>query len=802
MKVPLTWLSDFIELKKSPEEIGEILTLSGHEVEEIYDPYQKLGELITVKILEIIQLEDLKDLVLCKVTDGKAIYSVLTGAKDKVKPNLIVGLAKANSYTFDYKKIEKKEVKGFVSEGKFLSPFEAGVSEERQDLLIFPEGIPLGISIYEILKISEPVLDIAITPNRGDLLSILGIARELNLLCDWEINYPQWKEELKKGSSFLGKISILDSEGCFRYMGRLFSGIEVKESPFWLQKRLFLCGLRPINNIVDITNYVLLELGQPLHAFDWSKIEGKEIIVRRAKPGESLLMLDGVIREFSEEDLVIADKKKALVLAGIMGGEESGVKEGTQEVFLESAWFNPRKIRLSGQRHRLTTESSYRFERKVDPEGILAGLLRATELILQTVKPSDISEIIDAYPSPITSPKIKINPQKIFKILGFEMERSFIEKTFKKLGKLEKTRYSLVVEPFSYRQDLTIPEDLIEELARLYGYDQIPTIYPLGKLKPPSEDSSFKLVKKIRDLLKGFGLNEVITYSFINPEILKKLFLPSDYRLNYLELSNPISLALSVMRTTLLPGLLEVAKVNSHREVENLSLFEIGKIFLPPLEGSQDLAEERLSLGILLKGCKRVPPYEGYQKPFDIFDLKGILEELFSALNLKVVLQPYSSEPFLKKGLSYDLILEDKKIGWFGAFKNYYLEELDLKGFLFVAEIDLEPLIAASKSSQTWKEIKKPPKFPATFRDISALIDRTISIERILEFFRNLDWAYLEKIELIDVYIGPSIPTDKKSLTLRFWYRAKDRTLLDEEINLLQEELAKRFFDYFKAIPR
>jgi phenylalanyl-tRNA synthetase beta chain len=799
MRVPLSWLSEFIELTGSPEEIAEILTLSGHEVEEIYDPFAKLGELITVRIIEVIPLEALREVVLCRVTDGKEELYVFTTAKDQVKPNLIVGLAKSGSLTFTHQKVEPRELKGFTSGGMFLSPFEAGLSGERDKLLTFSEDTPIGVSIYQVLKVSEPVLDVAITPNRGDLLSILGIARELNLICGWTLKPLEFEETLKKGRPFPGKISIQDKEGCFRYAGRYFAGIKVEESPFLIRKRLFLCGLRPINNIVDITNYVLLETGQPLHAFDWKRIAGREIIVRRAIPGERLLMLDGVERALTGEDLVIADAEKALVLAGIMGGEDSGVSVETTEIFLESAWFNPKSIRLSGQRHRLTTDSSYRFERKVDPEGVLTGLLRATDLIFKLLNPSETSEIVDVISFPFTSPLINITTEKIYQVLGFQISPSFIEDTFKKLGEVSSKEGTYQVKPHTYRQDLAIPEDLVEEIARLYGYDRIPTTYPQAELRAKALNPIITLERKLKTLLTGFGLTEVITYSFVNPETIRQLNLSSeDRRTKTLELSNPIASHLSVMRTSLLPGLIEVARFNASREVEDLNLFEIGKVFFP----DEELADEKPSLGILLKGERRTEPWEGRKRPVDIFDLKGLLEELFSALRFPVEFRPYSEEPFLKRGDSFDLYLGEKRIGWAGALKKFILEELDLKGPFLVAEIELSEVLKAYSGLRGGLGVRKPPKFPSTFRDLSFLVDKGLPFLEVLNYIKSLDWPYLERIELFDLYEGPNIPEDKKSMTLRFWYRSPERTLQDEEVNALQESLSKKIFEHFKAKPR
>jgi phenylalanyl-tRNA synthetase beta chain len=439
MKVPVRWLSEFIELEEEAEKVAEILTFGGLEVEEVYDHYQTLGEIIAVKVLEVNKPSELKDLAVCTVHDGKDSFTVLTAAVDRVKPGQVLALARPGSKTFFWDKIEVKEVKGYKSWGMFLSPYEAGVSEEKDILLELPLDVKPGENIYKALNISETILDVSITPNRGDCLSVLGLARELSLLTGSPLKEVRFDESLKEGSQPKGSLEILDPDGCFRYVGRWFSGVKVAPSPFFIIKRLVFCGLRPINNLVDITNYVLLELGQPLHAFDWDRVSGGRIIVRRAKEGERLLFLDGVERELSSEDLVIADAEKALVLAGIMGGEESGVSDNTQEVFLESAWFNAKRVRLSGMRHRLNTESSYRFERKVDPEGVYLAMLRATELILRYANPEEVSIIVDEYPVRFTPPRIELKKKRLSAYLGFEIPEEKVKGILNKLGDLEVT---------------------------------------------------------------------------------------------------------------------------------------------------------------------------------------------------------------------------------------------------------------------------------------------------------------------------------------------------------------------------
>lgn len=799
MKVPISWLSEFIDIRKSPEEVAEIFTMGGIEVEALENPYKNLGDLITVKIVEVSEPEDLKEMVVCKVTDGKEIFTVLTTAKDQVRPGLTVGLAKPGSSTFSGEKVEEKIIKKFKSSGMFVSPYEAGLGEEKNILLFFEKEVPLGKSIYEVLNVSEVVLDLAVTPNRGDVLSILGAARELHLLTDWEIKYPNFEDYLKGGKYFKGKIEIVNQEGCFRYIGRVFENVEVKESPFEIQKKLWLCGLRPINNIVDITNYVLLEFGQPLHAFDWDKIKDQTILVRNAYPGEKLSMLDGVERTLSEEDLVIADAEKALVLAGIMGGEESGVSEKTKNVFLEAAWFNPKKIRRSSQRHKLITESSYRFERNIDPEGMINAVLKASQMLIEIGKATRFSEIIDVYPRPYNPPQISLSYKRVVKYLGFEPPLETTKKILKKVGYVRQIGESLEIIPFSYRQDLKIPEDLIEEIARIYGYEKIPNTLPKAVLSSKGKDLIQKFEKKIKEILKGWGFFEVISYSFIDPRDFEKLQLkPEDPRRNFLEIANPLSLTQSVMRTTLIPGLINIACYNYFREVTSLKVFEIGKVFFPT---NELLAFEPLYMGLLVMGKEEEEWYQDPQK-FDIYHLKGYLENMFEILRIEVDFKPYSEEPFLKKGFSYDLFLKGEKIGFAGEVKQLVLKEFDLKTNVLVAEINLEKVFSYYKEILGTFLVKKPPKFPSTSRDVTCILKKEIPIKKILEFVEKLEIPYLEKVKCIRIYEGPPIPQGFKSISLRFWYRAEDRTLTDEEINVLQEKVAKKIFETFDAKPR
>ena len=800
MRVPVSWLKEFIDIKASPEEIAEILTMGGVEVSGVEDPYEELGEIVTVKILEIKESQELKNLCICEVTDGKNRFSVLSTAKHLLSPGKVVGLAKPGSTLFTGEKVEEKVVKGFKSTGVFVSPFEAGVGESKAEILEFPEDTPIGKSVYQVLNISEPVLELEITPNRGDVLSIFGTARELHALTGWELKEPRFEDYIKAGSEFNGKIEIQDKDGCYRYLGRTFKGIKVKESPFHIQKRLWLCGLSPINNVVDITNYVMLELGQPLHAFDWETIKGKKVIARKAKAGEGLKLLDGRYIELREDDLVIADAERPMVLAGIMGGEDTGVKEDTQTVFLEAAWFNPKRIRMSSKYHNVSTDSSYRFERGIDPEGILRAVLRASELLVEIAGAEGFSLVEDINAKPYVAPLISLSQKKLVKYLGFSLPSQEVEKLLARVGNVRRIGEEFEVIPFSYRNDLRIEEDLIEEVARIYGYEKIPTTYPRGVLYSKGACEEVRFEGFIRRVLSSLGLYEVITYSFISPDFVSKLRLEEgDPRAKLVELDNPISQTQSVMRTTLIPGLLEVAKFNFFREVDSLKIFEVGKVFFED-ESSDTKVKEELKVGTLLMGYKFKDEWFENPVKFDVFDMKGILEELGTLIGSYFEFAPYSEEVFLKRGLSFDLLLEGKKVGFAGALKDWVLKKFDLKGPVFVAELDADLLKNAWLSKKP--EVKKPFRFPSTFRDVTCIVDRDVKIGEILKFVEEQKVRFLERVKCIKIYEGPPIPEGKKSISLRFWYRAEDRTLTDEEVNQIQEELAKKIFEEFKAIPR
>ena len=800
MLVPYSWLKELIHFDLSPEELAERLTLTGLEVEGVDDPYQSLSSVICVRVVSVKPHPNADKLVVCQVSDGEREFQVVCGA-----PNVHEGIkapyAPPGTILFTGDKVSSAEIRGVRSEGVLCSAYEIGLNEDHSGLLILPEETPLGEQIVKIFNLSEAVLEVAITPNRGDCLSILGMAREVAAV----LNIPFEGLSLPKlplGEEIfrLTSVTIEVPDLCYRYAARLIRNVTVKPSPFEIQKKLWLCGLRPINNVVDITNYILLEVGQPLHAFDFDLLEEKRIIVRRGREGEKILTLDGEMREISPEFMVIADAKRPVAIAGIMGGEETAVSEKTKNVFLESAWFNPSSIRRTSQKLRLSTESSYRFERGVDPEGVILGLERATDQIVRLAGGEVISGRIDEYPRPYFPREIRLRPKKLFLYLKIDLPDYEVKDLLERL-KIKTTSGvdGFLCTPPSFRHDISIEEDLIEEIARLYGYDRLPSTVPKAEIagRPPSQRERF--LNRVRQLMTALGLFEAINYSFISPKFADLLNLsPDDPRRNTVALANPLSEEQSVMRTMLLPGLLETAQINLFREKTNVKVFEIGRVFWP--EKGESLPQERYHLGLLLTGLVGPETCHAPSRRLDFFDLKGILESFLNHLGIKnFSFLPHTKEPFLRQAASVYLEVEGKKIGFAGEIGEEVRERLDLAQNLWVAELDLELLLGLWREEKTYRPL---PKFPATSRDLAMLIDDQVPAAKVLEFISSQEVPFLEEVKIIDVYRGKGIPSGKKSLTLRFVYRASDRTLTDEEVNRIQEGLAQKILDYFKAQAR
>lgn len=639
------------------------------------------------------------------------------------------------------------------------------------------------------------VLELEITPNRPDCMSMIGIAREVAALTGGKLKVPEIKyiESARKAESE-AKISIKDLELCPRYIGMVIEDVKIDRSPQWMKNRLKAAGIRPINNVVDVTNYVLIETGQPLHAFDWSKLKNGTIIVRRAKNKEKIMTLDGVKRELNDSTLVIADEEKPVALAGVMGSDNSEVDDSTTKILLESAYFNPQNIMVTSRSLGLISESSIRFERGIDPANTEFAAKRAAQLFQQLCGGKILKGKIDVYPKPMKPWKIKLRTDRVNDILGTKLSQQKINSRLSALRiNVEKTKdgeFNTTIPTF--RQDLEREIDLIEEVARLEGYGSIPSALPKNDGGNGGLTTSQKLQHEVEATLTGFGLWEGITYSLINEQLFDKLNLPkNDFRRNAVRLKNPISDEMAVLRTTLLPGLISSAAHNVSRNIYNVQIYEKGRISHQgqslhkdcPLARTvlDEQPEEILSLGILLTGSwDEKEWWNKTEEKVNLYDLKGLAEQLLRVLNILNYKFSASKDVIFQSGNGIDLFVNNTKIGSFGQLNPAIQENFDLPNEVFFGEFNLPLLISFADEKSKFKEI---PKYPSIDRDVALLVDESVVSEDIADQISKTGGNLLKNVRLFDKYTGKGIPEEKKSLAYSLNFYSEDRTLKDEEVD-------------------
>ncbi|MBI2369803.1 MAG: phenylalanine--tRNA ligase subunit beta, partial [Deltaproteobacteria bacterium] len=589
----------------------------------------------------------------------------------------------------------------------------------------------------------------------------------------------------------LAAVTIEDPAGCPRYSARVIQGVRIGPSPDWLQRRLQAVGVRPINNVVDATNYALMERGQPLHAFDFDRLEGRRIVVRRARPGEEFYTLDGQRRVLSGEALMICDAARAVALAGIMGGANSEIAPDTTAVLLESAYFDPITTRRTSKALGLRTEASQRFERGADPAGIVPALDRGAALICELAGGEIARGVVDVYPRPIVPRELRLRPGRVNALLGTalpaEEVRALLERL--QLGTRPAGDGELRVTVPTFRPDLQEEVDLIEEVARLHGYQRIPEALPQGTAGPEPRDRGQLLRERVQTLLTGAGLHEAITFSFHAPRVFDQLCLaPDDPRRRCVRLLNPLSETQSVMRTLLVPGLLEAAGRNANRKNPTVRLFEVGKVFLPTVDGK--LPQEVWTLGLLLMGLRQDELWDRERAALDFYDLKGTIELLLDGLDVRAVsARATEAIPYLHPGKAAELLAEGEVMGLLGEVHPEVLGAFDLKSPALVAEVNLEALAAHVSPRKGFTPL---PRFPAVFRDFALVADEGLEAEAVCRAVLAGRDPLLQEVRPFDVYRGDPIPPGKKGMAFRIRYQAQDRTLTDEEVNGIHEQALAR----------
>ena len=787
MKILYSWLKEFIDTKLSPPQVQEALTMAGVETSSCRFLGEGLENVVTAKILDKSRHPNADRLSLCRVTDGSKEYDIVCGAKNMVAGD-IVALARIGARLPNGVEIKKTLIRGCASEGMLCSEQELKLSDEAAGIIILAADTPLGQPLADALGLSDWLLEIEITPNRGDCLSVLGVARELASITGEKVRLP---DVAISGDGppikDLIYITVTDSALCPRYSARAVVDLKVAPSPQWLQRRLSSCGIRPINNVVDVTNYILLELGQPMHAFDLEQVSGGRIDVRVPDQTMPFATLDGVQRSIDPDMLLIWSAAGPIAVAGVMGGVNSEVTEDTTRVLFESAHFDPSSVRRTGRRLGLSSESSYRFERGVDPGGTMFAADRAVSLLAQIAPLSIAKGTIDVAAKNISPRKIPFRPERATKIVGMEYPPQKCREIFERLSfpvdATQAENWTVTVP--TCRFDIEREIDLIEEIARLSGYGEIPTTYPeSGVPEFSAADRHVDLAEKACDFLRANGFNQAVNFSFVSGRKWERLagvldFNPADA----VRVKNPITDETTLMRPSLVTGLLQNAADNERRFIEDIRLYESGKAFG---KSFIDGHFEEQRLGVILCGSRFPSAWSGGAVPVDFYDIKGIVEGLLLHLNAGPVhAVPTKKRPFLEEGKCADLIAHGECIGWLGAIRRELLEEYEITTPVFYGEIRFQAATAAQPPVGTYRPLAK---FPPVFRDLACVFHMDIPVGDVLSLVRE-SATEIEEASVFDVFTGEKIGEGLKSVGLRLKLQPTDKTLTDADVNSIHTKV-------------
>ncbi len=800
MNVPMSWLKQYVDIDVDTKTFMDAMTMSGSKVEALEVSGENIKNIVAAKIVKVEAHPDADKLRVMQVEvgGGEQVQIVTAATNIGLGDVVTLALAKGGKATLaDGTEIKKGKLRGVVSEGMFCGVEELGFTpEEIEDapedgVYIFKKVIPpLGADVKPYFGLGEEVVEYEITSNRADCFSILGIAREAAATFNKKFKYPEIKveETTEYGKAEdLAKITIHNSDLCPRYAARIIKNVKVGPSPKWLKDRLISAGLRPINNIVDITNYMLLEFGQPMHAFDYDKLAGHEINVRNAKAGEKIVTLFGDEVELDESMLVIADRDKAVAIAGVMGGEDTKVTEDTKTILFECANFNGYNIRLTSKKTGIRSDSSTKYTKGIDPNNITDALERAAQLINLTEAGEVVAGKIDVYPNKREELTIKYDVEWINKFLGTNISEDEMIKIFEKIEfKVNKANKTVTIPTF--RSDVTMMADLAEEVARLYGYDKIKPTLERAKPTRGKKTVAQKVEDEVYNVLSGAGLYGAITYGFESPKVFDKLCIKEDSPLrNVMKITNPLGEDYSVMRTITLNGILTCLATNYNRRNPEAGLYEIGKVYIkadgtkapstdPKKYKEEELPEEvkKLTIG-------------QYGKEVDFFTLKGIIETILSELHITNYEVTRNTElDFMHPGRCANLILNGKNIGFFGEIHPQVAKNYNLDANVYVAELDFMPIVEAANYSVSYKPL---PKYPATTRDIAMLVPKERLVGELEKVIKERGGKLLESFELFDVYEGEQIEAGMKSVAFNLVFRANDRTLEDEEVQKVMKKI-------------
>lgn len=794
MKISLNWLKQYIDLNDlTTKDIVDKLTMSGLEVEDVVDENELYKNFIVAEVKSVSKHPNADKLSVCKVFDGKETLQVICGAPNVTAGQKVVFAPIGTLIPNGNFQIKKAKIRGVESNGMICAEDELLLSEDHSGIMVLDSTLQAGKPITEALNLNDVIFEIAVTPNRPDALSHIGVARDLSAIFNRELHLPEivLKESKIKASEF-ASVEIIDQKNCPRYSAKVVLNVQIKESPEWLKIRLAKIGLRPINNVVDVTNFILHELGQPLHAFDLDLLEGKKIVVKSTEQEKEFVTLDSKVRKLPRNTLMICDAKREVAIAGIMGGENSEINPSTKNILIESAYFNPSSIRRTSKALQLSTDSSYRFERGTDPSITKYAAERAAQLISELAGGEVADGIIDVYPEIIERKEITLRYSRVTKILGYEISKQKIHQILSRLGLALKDldANSLLVSVPTFRPDIEREIDLIEEIARINGYDNIPVVPKINITLERKVDQQ-KFEDDVRNIISSFGFNEMIN----NP-------LESEWEArltgNPIFLANPQSAEMSCLRTSLFAGGLNSVKRNLNFGIRNMMLFEIGNVFEKKSESlinTFDDISEKQNLILILSGKEEEKSWYSDEKYFDFYSLKGYVNSFTHKISLDNQLTDlyYSSENEI---YSYYFAknFNNRLVGVGGKVKKDVLNKFDINQDVFVFEFDLSAL------KQITPDVKKyfePLKFPKIIRDFAFVFDKSVQYLDVKNFILEKASLLLKNVELFDIFESESLGSDKKSMAFTLEYFDESRTLTEDEVekdfNYLISEISKKF---------
>ena len=795
MLVSYKWLQEYVDINVDPQTLGKKLTMAGICVDLVTEPWKDIHDIMCGKIKAIYKHPYSDKLLVCHLDmgpdykeflDDDGLLQIVTGAPNvkvgDTVPVAIHGSAVAGG------KIKKSKLRGVPSYGMLCSKQELLVEPNPDDvdgIWILPDEIEAGADIIKEFMLDDAVLDIDLTPNRSDCLSIINVAREVSAVLGTDLHLPEITiHETAEKVEDLAKISVIDKDLCPRYTGRVIKNIKKGQSPYWMQHYLQTAGMRPISNVVDVSNFVMLEMGQPLHTFDYDKLDNHEIIVRRSKADEEIVTLDGMERKLPENTLLICDANKPVCVAGVMGGLNSEITEDSSNILLESAVFNHVSIRHTGKNLGLHSEAALRFEKGVDITKCCDVAKRATQLLCDICGGEAVSGIIDTLDHEIPERKVIMRPARVNQVLGTDFKEEDMVRVLRDL-KFELTQiaddpvygttYEIPVPTF--RADITEEVDMVEEVVRMLGFDNVPVHLPYGDMTEGKKTEEQKFNDDIINAVVGFGASQILTYSFINPKEWDKLHLPADHELRKnVEIMNPLNEDQKVMRTSLVPGMLKAVAKNHSRRNNDLLLFEKASVYLPT---DEDLPQEDTCLGIIATG-KGTENWLNKGVEYDFFFVKGLWEALAAKFGVDWNVKAVKDIPYLHPGRAAAIYVADECIGFIGEIHPTVAEEYDLNNKATVMQINLDKMFAHINTLPLYESLTK---FPASLRDIAFTVDKSVPVGDIEAVIKDKGGKYLTNVYLFDVYEGVQVGKDLKSLAYSMTFRCKDRTITDDEVN-------------------